>query len=360
MWLKNCEDSVKESRYDALYNQRIRHIFPKSNASMSNCAPCCLIPSNYSSHIGNGIGFPMNYHQSMSQFFVSFSSVLLICVMSYECLVACVNHDEESKDENHMEPIVSSRWNPTPEQLMALEEMYRRGVRTPSAEEIKLIAAKLRQFGKIEGKNVFYWFQNHKARERQKRRRQPDSNSSKNATDVETLDAKETGFSCKALEGEHNKKLVTTIPAYSSTSKESVSMQRSMVTESGTDGWTHLDERELQKRSERKIAKGATSLMDMSCMAPNSDLLNTITAPSTLESSGENQQITALNSSVVSPSCGEDMINYEDGRRNHHTLQLFPLRSDDHCSIKASETEFKELRTTISSKLPPKQFYEFL
>lgn len=259
-----------------------------------------------------------------------------------------------------MEPIVSSRWNPTPEQLMALEEMYRRGVRTPSAEEIKLIAAKLRQFGKIEGKNVFYWFQNHKARERQKRRRQPDSNSSKSANDVGTLDAKGTGFSCKALEGEHNKKLVTTIPAYSSTSKESVSMQRSMVTESGTDGWTHLDERELQKSSHRKIAKGATSLMDLSCMASNSDLLNTITAPSTLESSGENHQKTALNSRIVSPSCGEDMINYEDRSRNHHTLQLFPLRSDDHCSIRASEIEFKELMTTISSTLPPKQFYEFL
>lgn len=28
----------------------------------------------------------------------------------------------------------------------------------------------LRQYGKIEGKNVFYWFQNHKARERQKKR----------------------------------------------------------------------------------------------------------------------------------------------------------------------------------------------
>lgn len=69
-------------------------------------------------------------------------------------------------------PLVSTRWNPTPEQLQALEEMYRRGIRTPSAEQIQQIAAKLGRFGKIEGKNVFYWFQNHKARERQKKRRQ--------------------------------------------------------------------------------------------------------------------------------------------------------------------------------------------
>ena len=30
-------------------------------------------------------------------------------------------------------------------------------------EQIQRISARLRQYGKIEGKNVFYWFQNHKA-----------------------------------------------------------------------------------------------------------------------------------------------------------------------------------------------------
>ncbi|XP_065854957.1 WUSCHEL-related homeobox 6 [Euphorbia lathyris] len=69
----------------------------------------------------------------------------------------------------------SSRWNPTAEQVLALEEMYRRGTRTPSADQIQQIASQLRRFGKIEGKNVFYWFQNHKARERQKRRREADT-----------------------------------------------------------------------------------------------------------------------------------------------------------------------------------------
>ncbi|KAL5764227.1 hypothetical protein ACOSQ2_016821 [Xanthoceras sorbifolium] len=65
----------------------------------------------------------------------------------------------------------SSRWCPTPEQLMILEEMYRSGIRTPNASQIQHITAHLSFFGKIEGKNVFYWFQNHKARERQKLRR---------------------------------------------------------------------------------------------------------------------------------------------------------------------------------------------
>jgi hypothetical protein len=64
-----------------------------------------------------------------------------------------------------------SRWTPTPEQLRILKELYYTcGVRSPTAEQIQRITAMLRQHGKIEGKNVFYWFQNHKARERQKKR----------------------------------------------------------------------------------------------------------------------------------------------------------------------------------------------
>ncbi|KAA8543966.1 hypothetical protein F0562_021857 [Nyssa sinensis] len=70
-----------------------------------------------------------------------------------------------------MSPAASSRWCPTPEQLMILEEMYKGGVRTPSASQIQHITANLSYYGKIEGKNVFYWFQNHKARDRQKLRR---------------------------------------------------------------------------------------------------------------------------------------------------------------------------------------------
>ncbi|KAK9998488.1 hypothetical protein SO802_018091 [Lithocarpus litseifolius] len=70
-----------------------------------------------------------------------------------------------------MSPAASSRWCPTPEQLMILEEMYRSGIRTPNASQIQKITTHLSFYGKIEGKNVFYWFQNHKARDRQKLRR---------------------------------------------------------------------------------------------------------------------------------------------------------------------------------------------
>ncbi|EXC10622.1 WUSCHEL-related homeobox 2 [Morus notabilis] len=69
-------------------------------------------------------------------------------------------------------PPASSRWNPTKEQINILEGLYRQGIRTPSAEQIKQITSRLRTFGHIEGKNVFYWFQNHKARQRQKQKQE--------------------------------------------------------------------------------------------------------------------------------------------------------------------------------------------
>ncbi|KAL6533132.1 WUSCHEL-related homeobox [Orobanche minor] len=63
------------------------------------------------------------------------------------------------------------RWNPTCEQVKVLTELFRSGLRTPSTEQIQKISSQLSFYGKIESKNVFYWFQNHKARERHKRRR---------------------------------------------------------------------------------------------------------------------------------------------------------------------------------------------
>ncbi|KAL0729350.1 hypothetical protein Bca4012_025443 [Brassica carinata] len=66
----------------------------------------------------------------------------------------------------------SSRWNPTKEQITLLENLYKEGIRTPSADQIQQITSRLRVHGHIEGKNVFYWFQNHKARQRQKQKQE--------------------------------------------------------------------------------------------------------------------------------------------------------------------------------------------
>nr|AAP37131.1 WOX2 protein [Arabidopsis thaliana] len=66
----------------------------------------------------------------------------------------------------------SSRWNPTKDQITLLENLYKEGIRTPSADQIQQITGRLRAYGHIEGKNVFYWFQNHKARQRQKQKQE--------------------------------------------------------------------------------------------------------------------------------------------------------------------------------------------
>ncbi|KAG7601301.1 putative transcription factor homeobox-WOX family [Arabidopsis thaliana] len=63
------------------------------------------------------------------------------------------------------------RWNPTVEQVNLLTDLFKAGLRTPSTDQIQKISMELSFYGKIESKNVFYWFQNHKARERQKRRK---------------------------------------------------------------------------------------------------------------------------------------------------------------------------------------------
>ncbi|KAJ9186765.1 hypothetical protein P3X46_002302 [Hevea brasiliensis] len=79
---------------------------------------------------------------------------------------------DEKKDSPQVETHAGgTRWNPTQEQIGILEMLYRGGMKTPNAQEIERITAQLGRYGKIEGKNVFYWFQNHKARERQKQKR---------------------------------------------------------------------------------------------------------------------------------------------------------------------------------------------
>ncbi|KAJ7958184.1 WUSCHEL-related homeobox 4-like [Quillaja saponaria] len=90
-----------------------------------------------------------------------------------ECCPRKLGSPDDKKDSPQMEITHpgGTRWNPTQEQIGILEMLYRGGMRTPNAQQIEQITAQLSKYGKIEGKNVFYWFQNHKARERQKQKR---------------------------------------------------------------------------------------------------------------------------------------------------------------------------------------------
>ncbi|KAL0446774.1 UNVERIFIED_CONTAM: WUSCHEL-related homeobox 1 [Sesamum latifolium] len=246
-------------------------------------------------------------------------------------------------------PLVSSRWNPTPEQLHALEEMYQRGKKTPSAEQIQQIAAKLRRFGKIEGKNVFYWFQNHKARERQKKRRQLELSAGKkmgcDADQTTRQERRQSGLSRKYLEIEHPKSLsapsnCTTISQYSAPV---------VVEERQKDEWTQLDQKELQQIITAKTTQSSCWQLDLSsCMtAPNNSALLKITAS---DQENEKPFIAQLN---------KDVRNHvESGIKEiNQTLQLFPVRSS---GLSSTEEENDDEVSSVATKLAPNKFYEFL
>ena len=66
----------------------------------------------------------------------------------------------------------SNSWNSTNEQIALLEATYSQGISIPSRHQIDQIASRLRVYGSIEAKNVFYWFQNRKAREKQRQKQE--------------------------------------------------------------------------------------------------------------------------------------------------------------------------------------------
>ncbi|KAJ0705281.1 putative transcription factor homeobox-WOX family [Helianthus annuus] len=95
------------------------------------------------------------------------------------------------------------RWNPTNEQVKVLTDLFRSGLRTPSTDQIQKISSQLSFYGKIESKNVFYWFQNHKARERQKRRRvyvENDQNDVTHVTKQHLVEVSESGRVIETLQ----------------------------------------------------------------------------------------------------------------------------------------------------------------
>eukprot|EP00253_Pinus_taeda_P004947 PITA_04947 len=68
------------------------------------------------------------------------------------------------------EEITWSRWTPTKRQKEILEDLFRQGHRNPSRSRINEITTLLKQHGKVDAKNVFYWFQNTQARSKRKQK----------------------------------------------------------------------------------------------------------------------------------------------------------------------------------------------
>ncbi|GJM93635.1 hypothetical protein PR202_ga10205 [Eleusine coracana subsp. coracana] len=67
-------------------------------------------------------------------------------------------------------PDPKPRWNPRPEQIRILEAIFNSGMVNPPRDEIPRIRLRLQEYGPVGDANVFYWFQNRKARSKNKLR----------------------------------------------------------------------------------------------------------------------------------------------------------------------------------------------
>ncbi|KAL5761049.1 hypothetical protein ACOSP7_019546 [Xanthoceras sorbifolium] len=289
------------------------------------------------------------------------------------------NHQANGTEQSRTDFMGTSRWNPTPEQLLSLEEMYRRGLRTPSAEQIQRIAAQLRRFGKIEGKNVFYWFQNHKARERQKRRREMettlmmmnpeeekqhiDHGNSSSEYKKESAGLKKTGYDV-----EQGKNWVPSSNCSKHT-EESTSMHRGGVAAEsaiGPHGWSPFDEKKLLHQRKSSLMISTIDQMNSTWQIPSSSKLMDMTITTTsLEAKSP------LKPYPLEKNFNNVVADYDDENRSsetQRTLELFPLCRDEDGNNNAKATTNKNNDTETLHIKPinaahfttPAHFIEFL
>ncbi|XP_061343654.1 WUSCHEL-related homeobox 1-like [Gastrolobium bilobum] len=368
MWMVGYNEGGEFNMVDHSFNgMKLRPLMPRPMTSPNNASTTTTTTPILSSIHGNNDFFSQYHYHHLGTV------------------------TEQSKREQLNAPpvVVSSRWNPTPEQLRALEELYRRGTRTPSAEQIQHITAQLRKFGKIEGKNVFYWFQNHKARERQKRRRQMESGADQghhhHHHDTNTQEKKDLAASRTVFEVEQTKNWAPSTNCSSTLAEDSVSTQRASkaaVAECRTDGWVQFDEGELQQRRNFLERNATWHMMQFSCPhtpAPVTDLINTlpnasatIMATTTTTVTTRTMDPKLINnhdlSLFISPHKENSIIHYfsnnsskcDDNSVESQTLQLFPLRSDDGSSDNINDKETDISASAMNANLTPNQFFEFL
>ncbi|KAM7268022.1 hypothetical protein ACFE04_010188 [Oxalis oulophora] len=275
--------------------------------------------------------------------------------------------DNKREFNNGTAPVVvSSRWNPTPEQLRTLEELYRRGTRTPSAEQIQHITAQLRRYGKIEGKNVFYWFQNHKARERQKRRRQMELvpsdhhyNNNNNNVDQITLERKDSGGNRTSYEMEHQTKNNWTTAPTTTLAEDSVSIQRAgaakltvSAAECSTrpDGWTQFNE----ERNRKNFITNERNATWHHHLSPSSYF----TSPN------KSRALMEFHHNKLLKAHDLNILIMSSTNEDHQTLELFPLRSDgndqDHNGTVKDPISVSSSIHNDENFTTPYQFFEFL
>ncbi|XP_022923717.1 WUSCHEL-related homeobox 1-like [Cucurbita moschata] len=271
--------------------------------------------------------------------------------------------DQTKRELNNAPPpvVVSSRWNPTPEQLRVLEELYRRGTRTPSADQIQHITAQLRRYGKIEGKNVFYWFQNHKARERQKRRRQMESaiTADHSAPEPGILERKDSG-SGRTVYEEQTKNWApssncTTLP------EESAPIQPPPTPCTTHRGWIQFQSLVQNNNNPPSSSLHFMHSPPTTALDGGGAQLMMNTAPIPTTTAATSTVTTIMHSKSHSniggfaPNGVEELEESEEAE----TLQLFPLCSESrNGEISEGKNGFETVGS--SANITPLQFFEFL
>ncbi|KAF9592421.1 hypothetical protein IFM89_014911 [Coptis chinensis] len=385
MWMMGCSDAS-----DSFNSRKLRPLMPRPATTSNTTANGGATSTHpYLSRINGSELFGRNNHH--------FGKIL------YASLAAI---SEQSKRDYNASPTIvsSSRWNPTPEQIQTLEELYRRGTRTPTSDQIQHITAQLRRYGKIEGKNVFYWFQNHKARERQKRRRRCESiEEDQQQQNTENLDNKEAESSRTSFEVEQHAKnwgfstncsTVTEVRGFilslfsffillhsflsvganvlklhcvvvcrvfvlafrlisiSMCFQESASEKAAETSER-----IQFEEGELQhtiRSSERHTTWPMKQISCSNTTTPTS----TTTASAAIATTFMNPR--HINTQNFSIFLKPHQLEYEEQHGESHTLQLFPVRQDDFESG-ANVAKESELRIeTVNTNGSPQQFFKFL
>lgn len=268
--------------------------------------------------------------------------------------------------------IVSTRWTPTSEQLQALEELYRQGTRTPSSVQIQHITAHLRRYGRIEGKNVFYWFQNHKARERQKRRRRQmdyshahEHYNNLNNTVESVPDTNQSGaYMMTGIEAGQTINVLAAPTTYSTLVEESILEQGQGAKGTAVPEFICPSER-----------NGMCQMLQyLSCAPATASLMtNTYTSRATSARTNLDNPMLVKNTTMdifMNATSGEDTVrclasinDFDRGREEAQTLQLFPLhKEDDEGNVNEmfgfTREEIAAVNTNFST--PCCQFFEFL
>ncbi|KAK4263965.1 hypothetical protein QN277_029310 [Acacia crassicarpa] len=302
---------------------------------------------------------------------ISPSSAPHITSNPYYCLCAdCTNHlsfnIHHLGEEEGGVTTSNSRWTPTPAQLLYLEQLYTQGTKTPTAQQIQLIASQLRHFGNIQAKNVFYWFQNHKARDRHYHKRRssdlqitsPPAFHQQQQKDhfTQTLMLQSPHDAFQGLRGTGYEVKESNVWNCSALAQVSDSLNRAGR---GAYRRTQREERETQilrmKSEENREAK--CQIKDMCYFLSNSkNLIKSIANTSTTTHHTQT-------SNPANSYCHEEDEEVAD----HRTLKLFPLKrsdedDDDECteSSKRKFCSFNNTASMDSEEITSNQFFEFL